>query len=475
MKKVIATLVVSALLWFGAACNTFAAQGTGCMPTTGTISGLTFAQDVNAGIAALISSNSGSSPPATDCSAAPVKGQIWLDTSVTPNLFKQYDGTGTWVVIGALDTTNHLWAPPVGGGLGTVTAAATTDICATPNAVQTINGTTTITSFGSNCVVGVRKTLIFSSATPITYNATSLIIPGALSYTTSPGDIAEGIYLGSGNWRLINITKIDGSSVTNSALPLGTVLYGDYATLPTKTVYGYGQALTRSSYPAYTSAVTRSQTGTLTAGNATITSVSNTDGLGQGMPIEGTGIQAGTTIVSVTSTTIVMSQTATVNGSQTNNVFITGYGSGGNSTTVGVKDCRGRTMAGRDGPLGATAGRFTSTYFGTGFNTINGAGGGQSVALSLAELPTGITSANASQAIAVSSTKYIITSASGTAFAAAPAGGTIYAFGTGDGVSEKAASTGNNSISVTSNNTSGSAHRTIQPTVLAECVVVVLP
>jgi hypothetical protein len=28
----------------------FAAQGTGCMPTTGTVSGLTMAQDINAGI-----------------------------------------------------------------------------------------------------------------------------------------------------------------------------------------------------------------------------------------------------------------------------------------------------------------------------------------------------------------------------------------------------------------------------------------
>src|ERR1700681_1041016 len=93
---------------------------------------------------------------------------------------------------------------------------------------------------------------------------------------------------------------------------------------------------------------TRAQTGTLTAGNNTITSVGNTAGLGAGMPLEGTGIPSGATIASVTSSTIVMSTTATADGAQTVTAFITGYGSGGDSTTVGVKDCRGRVMAGRD-------------------------------------------------------------------------------------------------------------------------------
>jgi hypothetical protein len=143
------------------------------MPTTGTVSGLTFAQDVNAAAQALISSNPGASAPATDCSGAALKGQFWIDTSVSPNLLKQYNGA-SWVVIGALDTT---WTPPVGGGTASIAANITTDICAAPSAVQTITGTTPMTSFGSNCVPGVRKTLIFAGATPITYNAMSMIVP----------------------------------------------------------------------------------------------------------------------------------------------------------------------------------------------------------------------------------------------------------------------------------------------------------
>jgi hypothetical protein len=99
------------------------AQGTGCMPTTGTVSGLTMAQDINAAIAALISSNSGASAPSTDCTAVPIKGQVWLNTSVTPNVLQQYDGT-SWVFLGALDSSNHLWAPPVGGGAATIASSA---------------------------------------------------------------------------------------------------------------------------------------------------------------------------------------------------------------------------------------------------------------------------------------------------------------------------------------------------------------
>ncbi|WP_441227894.1 hypothetical protein AB7813_03695 [Tardiphaga sp. 20_F10_N6_6] len=346
-----------ALAWLALASPAMAAQGSGCMPTTGTVSGLSFSQAVNAAFQALISSNSGASPPATDCSAAPVKGQTWLDTSVTPNVAKQYDGT-SWVVIGALDAANHLWSPPIGGGAASIAAATTTDICAAPSALQSITGTTTIAGFGSGCLVGVTKKLFFNSATPITYNAASMILPGQRDYVATPGDLAEALYLGAGNWRLA-ISKIDGSSVTNPAIPLGTALMGDYGFLPSKTVFGNGQALSRASYPDYFNAVTRAQTGTLTAGNNTITSVGSTIGLGAGMPIEGIGIQAGTTIVSFTSSTIVMSQTATANGTQTVRAFLTGYGTGGDSTTVGVKDCLGRMIAGFDPSsvrlLGATA------------------------------------------------------------------------------------------------------------------------
>src|ERR1700692_850218 len=132
-----------ALAWLALASPAVASQGSGSMPSPGTVPGLRFSQLVPQGFAALISGNSGASAPATDCSGAAVKGQFWVDTSLTPNLLKHYDGA-SWIILGATDSTNQLWVPPVGGGVSTVTAATTTDICAAPTAVQNISGTTTI-------------------------------------------------------------------------------------------------------------------------------------------------------------------------------------------------------------------------------------------------------------------------------------------------------------------------------------------
>lgn len=133
-----------------------AAQGSACMPTTGTVSGLSFAQAVNSGLAAVLSSNSGAAAPANDCTGTPVKGQYWLDTSAAPNVLKLYDGTN-WLAVGAVDLTNHVWVPPVGGGAATVASAATVDLGASAASAVTISGTTTITSFGSSAVRGRRS------------------------------------------------------------------------------------------------------------------------------------------------------------------------------------------------------------------------------------------------------------------------------------------------------------------------------
>lgn len=189
--------------WLALASPAIAAQGSGCVPTTGTVSGLAMAQNINTAIAALISSNSGASAPVTDCSATAVKGQIWLDSSVTPNALRQYDGVSTWVTIGYLDASNHLFAPPIGGGSSTVAAAATVDLGALPNAAVTISGTTPITSFGSSAVAGTIHVLTFSGVTTVTHNATSLIAPGGANITTAAGDVAFVAYLGGGNWRVI--------------------------------------------------------------------------------------------------------------------------------------------------------------------------------------------------------------------------------------------------------------------------------
>jgi microcystin-dependent protein len=116
----------------------------------------------------------------------------------------------------------------------------------------------------------------------------------------------------------------------------------------------------------------------------------------------------------------------------------------------------------------ASATRLTSTYFGGNSTALGAVGGGESTTLTLAQLPTGITSFG-SNSISVSSTVGGIpygafinsTSGAGNTFPQTNTVGQI-------------ASTGTNSISVSSTNTSGSAHRTVQPTVVCNYIIRIL-
>jgi microcystin-dependent protein len=203
--------ILLALLALGAG-PALASQGTGCMPTTGTVSGLTLSQNINAAVAALISSNSGASAPATDCTAIAITGQVWLDTSATPARLKVYDGT-SWLPIGSLDASGHVWQPALGGGLGSLTAAATTDLCSVGQNFVTITGTTTVSAFGSSCASGQMKVVKAAAAFTLTYNASSMILPGAASITTTAGDQIIAVALGGGNWTVASYLRASGAPV----------------------------------------------------------------------------------------------------------------------------------------------------------------------------------------------------------------------------------------------------------------------
>jgi hypothetical protein len=334
----------------------------------------------------------------------------------------------------------------------------------------TVSGTNAITALANaDAVPGTVKVVTASGAFTLT-SGTALVLPSGANITAATGDRFLAVALTNTNVAVFAYTRADGSAIVNPSVPMGTVLYGDYGTIPPKTVYGSGQALSRASYPGYLAAVTRSQIGTLTAGNNTITSLVQTAGLGAGMPLEGTGIPSGTTITSVTLTTIVMSTAATANGSQAVTAFITGYGSGGDSTTVGVKDCRGRTMAGRDNMGGGTIGRITTAGSGINGAQLNASGGGQNQTIAQLNLPNvnfnvtqglsgAMTGDNGYGGAGQNGTVAFVTSVS-SRFNIVP-GSTLM-------------NTLNTNVSVNSGG-SGTALTTVPPTVIAECVVVVLP
>lgn len=79
-------------------------------------------------------------------------------------------------------------------------SAATVDLSTADGYYVTISGTTTITSFGTESA-GISYLLRFSGALTLTYNATSLILPGGVNITTAAGDMVLMVSEGSGNWR----------------------------------------------------------------------------------------------------------------------------------------------------------------------------------------------------------------------------------------------------------------------------------
>lgn len=83
-----------------------------------------------------------------------------------------------------------------------VASATTCDIGAVRGSCIEISGTTTITGLGTS--KNRRRYVRFSGALLLTYNATSLILPGAANITTAAGDTAVFQSDSSGNWRCIS-------------------------------------------------------------------------------------------------------------------------------------------------------------------------------------------------------------------------------------------------------------------------------
>lgn len=112
----------------------------------------------------------------------------------------QYDGTQYELVD---DNKKEL------GKQVSLASSGTTDLgtAATNNVLVT--GTTTITSFGSTAQTDLPIYFLqFNNTLTLTYNATSLILPGSENIVTANGDTAIAQYLGSGNWRIVAYQKI---------------------------------------------------------------------------------------------------------------------------------------------------------------------------------------------------------------------------------------------------------------------------
>lgn len=150
---------------------------------------------------------------------------------------------------------------------------------------------------------------------------------------------------------------------SGQGMPSGTPLMWPVPVCPAWALTRDGSAVTRASYTDLFTALCPIRNGTTTAASNAVTGLATTTDLYIGMPVEGAGIPAGTTISGITSASAVtLSANATASATVPITLFYYGYGAAGNATTFGVPDDRGLSERGLDtGP----AARDTSSITGT--------------------------------------------------------------------------------------------------------------
>ena len=155
----------------------------------------------------------------------------------------------------------------------------------------------------------------------------------------------------------------------------------------------------------------------------------------------------------------------------------TSFGTGDGSTTFNLPDVRGRVVAALDNLAGGDAGRLVNGGLSGSRNSLGQAGGEGVHTLGVSEIPAGITSSGLNAiTVTPAGTPYTgipVTTTTGNVSGASVVNGSnsIVAgspSGSWGGFSSMA---GNNNISVTSNNTSGSSHNNCQPTIMASYIM----
>jgi len=113
----------------------------------------------------------------------------------------------------------------------TIASASTVNIGAAASSQIIISGTTTITAFDT-APAGVVRSVVFSGALTLTYNATNLILPGNANMLTAANDSAVFRSLGSGNWICIFYKRQDGLPIVSSTIPTDVVIINTPSDFP---------------------------------------------------------------------------------------------------------------------------------------------------------------------------------------------------------------------------------------------------
>lgn len=149
-------------------------------------------------------------------------------------------------------------------------------------------------------------------------------------------------------------------------------------------------------------------------------------------------------------------------------LFGTAYGAGDGTTTFNVPDCRGRVIAGKDDMGGSAAARLTSSYFGGTATNLGATGGAENLTLTAAQLPSLSISGSTSGAMSVSGSASNVILGGTSGGGGVGGGGT---FGLSGSASVSGTASGTLSVSGSVSGTGGQAHRTVQPTIIANKLI----
>jgi hypothetical protein len=216
IRAAFAALFVAGTMFAGAPAS--AVPAICVMPTTGTVSGLTLVQDINSCLGAALGLFAAGTAP-----GSPTTGMLWWNTGT--GWVQQWDGAA-WINLWAVDSTNHLLMPQVGGGnVPGIASAATTDLCGAGDAPMFVNvtGTATINSFGTTCVAGQMKVIVFSGGLTLTNlagGAGQIVLPTGANITTAANDVAFAIY-GGAAWTVAGYQRATGAALSTVGLNVG--------------------------------------------------------------------------------------------------------------------------------------------------------------------------------------------------------------------------------------------------------------
>lgn len=151
----------------------------------------------------------------------------------------------------------------------TLASATTTDIGGQNSQFVEISGTTTITSFGTT--YNGPRYLRFTGALLLTYNATTLNLPGAANITTAAGDTAIAVpNLALNGWNVVsfqraasssaadflNTTRIDVASATTTDLTANAPNTRNINITGTTTITGFTVAIGQLYFVRFNAALT---------------------------------------------------------------------------------------------------------------------------------------------------------------------------------------------------------------------------